>query len=68
MQRSGAGSRGDEGPNAPMVLGTKSRKQFSRARSNTLCRPKERGVGEGKRREDIRTGATGEGQNVGRQG
>ncbi len=47
IQRSGAGSRGDEGPNAPMVLGTNSRKQFSRARSNTLCRPEERRVGGG---------------------
>ncbi len=50
IQRSGAGSRGDEGPNAPMVLGTKIRKQFSRARSNTLCSPEERGVRGGNRR------------------
>lgn len=39
-QRSGAGSRGEDGPNAPMVLGTKRRRQFSRARSSTLWRPR----------------------------
>lgn len=61
IQRSGAGSRGDDGPNAPMVLGTNSRKQFSKARSNTLCRPI--GVGEGESEQ-----ATGEGENVGSQG
>lgn len=54
IQRSGAGSRGDEGPNAPMVLGTKIRRQFSRARSNTLCSPEERGVrgGQGQQEKD----------------
>ena len=42
MQRSGAGSRGDEGPKAPMVLGTKIRRQFSKARSRTLWRPEQK--------------------------
>lgn len=39
MQRSGAGSLGEEGPNAPMVLGTKRRMEFSRAKSKMLCNP-----------------------------
>lgn len=52
MQRSGAGSLGEEGPNAPMVLGTKRRREFSRARSKTLCNPEETkgNIKRGKRR------------------
>lgn len=41
-QRSGVGFRGEVGPKAPMVLGTKSRSPCSAAMSRMLCSPTEK--------------------------
>ncbi len=41
-QRSGVGFRGEVGPKAPIVLGTKSRSPCSAAMSRMLCSPTEK--------------------------